>query len=202
MIAIFPVLFAACSSSSSSSPTGVVNAFIEASKKGDVDGVKKYITQQDLQLLEPGEKAMAMFDSTKKNSIKEKMAEKFKENTKDAKIDVGNEKIDGDNATVEVTHTNEGKPETIPFALKKENGEWKISLVSTGMKASGMTQEQANEKLKEATDAINNMGNIKDSVAKAMEQLKGINTDSLKMIMNEAKDKLEKMKAASEKTAH
>lgn len=199
LIAILPVFFAACQSDSSSSPKAVVNAFIEASKKGDIDGLKKYITSQDLQFLESVEKAMTMFDSTKKNSIKEKMAEKFKEKAQDIKIDVGNEKIDGNNATVDVTKTKDGKPETIPFALKKENGEWKIALISTGMKASGMTEAEANEKMKEATEAMKNMGGMKDSLAKAMEQLKGINTDSLKMIMNEAKEKIEKMKEAAEK---
>lgn len=199
LIAIVSMLFAACTGNSSNSPTAVVNAFIDASKKGDFDGLKKHISQQDVKLLEMGEKAMAMFDSTKKNSLKEKMAEEFKEKTKDVKIEVGNEKINGDNATVDVTSTKDGKAETLPFTLKKEAGEWKISLMSTGMKASGMTPEQASEKMKEATDAMKNMGGMKDSLAKAMEQFKGISQDSLKMIMDKANEELKKLGDAAEK---
>ena len=78
-----------------------------------------------------------------------------------------------------------------PFALKKENGQWKISLLSTGMKSSGMTQEEMDTKMKKFD---NGMKDMSDSVTKALEQLRKINPDSLKKIMSEGMDQLEKLK--------
>lgn len=195
LLAAVAVFLVSCGNQSADSPKGVVNAFIEASKKGDIDGLKKYITAQDAKLLELGQSFMNMLDSTKKNELKEKMANEFKEKNKDVKIDIGNEKIEGDNATVEVTTTKDGKSEMHPFALKKEEGQWKISLMSTGMKESGMSQKEMDEKM----DDVKGM---KDSLAKAINQLKGMSPDSLKKIMNQATDQMEKLKEAAEKANH
>ncbi len=178
-------------------PTGVVNAFIESSKQGDIDGIKKYLTEQDVKLIDMGEQFMGMMDSAQKNTMKEKMAQEFKKNTKDVNIEVGNEKIDGDKATVEVSSTKEGKKTTQPFSLKKENGQWKISLLSTGMKSSGMTQDEMDTKMGKFNEGMKGMN---DSVAKALEQLKKIDPDSLKKLMNQGMKELEKLKEASEKS--
>lgn len=190
---LMPALLFSCNNNSTNTdtPTGVVNAFIESAKKGDIDGVKKHLTQQDVQLINMGQQMLGMLDSAQTNSMKEKMAEEFKKNTKDADIKVGSEKVDGDNATVEVSTTKDGKKEMQPFALKKENGQWKISLLSTGMKSSGMTQEEMDTKMKKFD---NGMKDMSDSVTKALEQLRKINPDSLKKIMSEGMDQLEKLK--------
>lgn len=201
-IAITSILFAACAGTNSESPKAVVNAFMEASKKGDIDGLKKYITKQDVSVLELGESFLKVLDSTQKNSMKEKMANDFKEKTKDVKIDIGNEKINGDNATVDVSITKEGKTETQPFTLKKEEGEWKISLMSTGMKASGMTQQQMDEKMDKMKEGVKDMAGMKDSLAKAMEKLKGVNTDSIKKVLEKNGINLDKLKEAAEKSGH
>jgi hypothetical protein len=55
------------------------------------------------------------------------MAKEFKEKTSNAKIEIKDEKIDGDNATVNVEFMLDGKRETRPFSLVKEDGLWKIS---------------------------------------------------------------------------
>ncbi len=152
-IAAISIFFAYCSSSSSTNtPAGVVNAFMEASKKGDIDALKKYITSQDAALFTLGENFMKNLDSSQTNGMKEKMAEDFKKKTEGVKIDIGNEKINGDEATVDVTTTKEGETETLPFALKKEDGQWKISLMSTGMRASGMTKAEMDKEMKKCAE--------------------------------------------------
>lgn len=198
IVTIASLLFS-CSgtNTNSDSPKGIVNAFIEASKQGDIDGIKKYITAQDVKLLEIGQQFIGILDSTQKNKIQEEMAEEFKKGTKDVAINIGSEKIDGDNATVDVSTTKDGKTETHAFALKKENGQWKISLVSTGMRSSGMTQEEMDTKMKNLDDGMKGMN---DSIAKAMEQLKKISPDSLKKLMNQSVEQLKKLKETTDKT--
>ncbi len=199
-IAAVSVLFSYCSSSpGTGTPKGVVNAFMEASKKGDIESLKKYITSQDAALLSLGESFMKNLDSSQADGMKEKMAEDFKKKTEGVKIDIGNEKINGDEATVDVTMTKEGKPETLPFALKKEDGKWKISLMSTGMRASGMSQAEMDKEIKNVQDGMKDMAGMKDSLAKAIEQLKGINKDSLAKIMNQSTEQLKKLQEAAEK---
>ncbi len=202
LLAVFPVLLISCGSQSSDSPKGVVNAFMDASKKGDIDGLKKYITSQDAAMLTLGESFIKNLDSSQANGMKEKMANEFKEKTKDVKIDIGSEKIEGDNATVDVSVTKDGKKETHPFALKKEEGQWKISLMSTGMKASGMNQQEMDKEIDKVQEGMKDMAGMKDSLTKAMEKLKGINPDSLKKILNQASEQLEKMQEAAEKANH
>ncbi|MES2850131.1 MAG: hypothetical protein V4685_13820, partial [Bacteroidota bacterium] len=115
------------------------------------------------------------------------------------KIDIGNEKINGDEATVDVTTTKEGKTETLPFALKKENGEWKISLMSTGMRASGMSKSEMDKEMKNMQEGMKDMTGMKDSLAKAMEKLKGIDSDSLNKILDQSTEQLKKLQEAAEK---
>jgi len=199
-IAAIAFVFAACSSSSSTNtPKGVVNAFIEASKKGDIESLKKYITSQDAALLTMGESFMKNLDPSQASGMKDKMAEDFKKKTEGVTIEIGNEKINGEEATVDVTMTKEGKPETMPFALKKESGEWKISLMSTGMRASGMNQAEMDKEMKNMQEGMKDMAGMKDSLAKAMEQLKGINADSLTKILDQSSEQLKKLQEAAEK---
>ena len=199
LVAAVTILLASCGAGSSTSPKSVVNAFIEASKKGDVDGIKKMITSQDASLIEMGESLAGSLDSSMKNKIKQEMANDFREKTENRTIDVKDEKIDGDNATVKVVFTEKEKTDTIPFALKKENGAWKISLISTGMKASGMTQEQMDENMKKMKEGLNNMGDMKDSIKNMMKNMKGVNVDSL---MKEGSKQMEQFKEAAEKAGH
>lgn len=184
-----------CSNSSTNtdSPTGVVNAFIESSKKGDIEGIKKCLTQQDVQMIDMGQEIMGRLDSAQANRIKEKTAEDFKKNTKDAEIQVGNEKINGDNATVEVSTIRDGKKEAKPLSLKKENGQWKISLLSTGMKSLGMTQNIVDTNMKKFINGMKDMKDLSESLTKSLKQLKNTNTDSLKKLLDKETGSLEKL---------
>jgi hypothetical protein len=202
---VIATLFAACNTGASDTPKGVVNAFFEAAKKGDIEGIKKYITSSDLSMLEMGQRMMSSFDSSKKGDVFKQLSEEFSKQTKDVKFDLGNEKIDGDNATVDVTVTENGKaPETHPFTLKKESGQWKISLSSTGMKESGMSQQEIDGNMQKIHDEMKklNTEGIKDTIQKAMEELKKINPDSLKKLMKEGDKQLQELKKIAEQAGH
>jgi len=186
-LALLAVLYS-CKTGSSGSPKNTVESFIEASKSGNLDEVKKYISKSDVSLLEMGQRVLANIDPAKSKEMQEKMSEKFKEKTKDAKIDIGDEKIDGNNATVNVAFMLNGKSEEHPFSLVKEDGQWKISLISTGMNNSGASDEDKDKILKNL-----NLDSIQGSISKGMEELNKIDKDSLKQAMNEALKEVDKL---------
>ena len=189
-------VFTGCSNTASNSPKAVVASFIEASKKGDMESLKKYITSQDISLLEMAESFTNQFDTAKGSKMKDKMASEFKDKMKEVTVDIKEEKIEGDNATVNADFISNGKKEGHPFILKKENNQWKISLMSTGMGASGMSQEKMDEGMKQMKEGFKNMDGLKDSISKAMDKMKNINTDSLKQLLKDSKVDLDKIKQA------
>jgi len=181
------VLLAACKGDTSS-PKGTVTAFIEAMKKGDITAVKKLITKSDLSMLTMAETMAKNFGQDL--NIDEKMKKDFAEKSKDVSFTVKDEKITGNDAEVNVEVTDKGTTETHPFKLVKEDGSWKISLISTGMSMSGskdgdmhnMNADSINAKIKEGMEEMKNMSS--DSLQKMMQQgmdeMKKLNVDSLK----------------------
>ncbi len=183
-------LLYSCKTPGTSTPTATVNSFIAAAKDGDVDEIKKYISRQDVSLMEMGERFLAGVDSNAANEMKHKFSTDFKDKVKDAKIDVKDEKIDGTNATVNVEFSHEGKTESRPFSLVKEDGKWKISLMSTGMNSSGENKED----IEEAMQSIN-LDSLPASVQKEIGKLNQMDKDSLNKLMQEGMKELEKLKA-------
>ena len=167
-------------STNSGSPKGTVTAFIETLKKGDIEGIKKLITKSDVSLLEFAEKMGNTFGQGK--NIQEDMRKEFMDKSKNISFDVKDEKIEGDNATVNVAITQDAKTTTQPFRLLKEDGSWKVSLTSTGLNMAGKEGDLNNPNI-----------NMADTLKKGMEQLKNINTDSLQKLMNEGMEKLKEM---------
>ncbi len=97
-------------------PGDVLKTFIEASKKKDVEGIKKTLSRGSLAL---AEKSAAMQKTT--------VDEMFKGDNStmpDEAFETRDEKIEGDTATVEVKDRTGGY-DTIPFV--KEDGAWKIA---------------------------------------------------------------------------
>lgn len=192
-ICIIAVLYS-CNNAGSNSPKGAVTAFIEASKKGDIAELKKYITKSDVSMLEMGENMMAQFNPKGMQEMKDKMAKEFKEKTGDAKIEIKDEKIDGNNATVNVTFDVNGKTENRPFSLVKEEGVWKVSLISTGMKNADSNEQDAAEAMKSV-----NMDSLKSAISQGMEEMNKMNKDSFKNAMQEAMKEIEKLKDSAKK---
>jgi hypothetical protein len=126
---------------------------------------------------------MASIDPEAVTRIKEKISTEFKDKVKDVKYSLKNEKIDGDKATVDAEVTENGKTSTHNFNLVKEEGAWKVALSKSG---DGMFNSMKGDMGAEMNDAN-----------EALERLKQMDPDSLKMLMNkglEALDSLSKKK--------
>ena len=107
-----------------SSPTATFKAFWEAQKKKDIAGMKKAMSKGSMAMLEKGAK-------NQNKTVDQAITEGF--NTPGAKYDktpeTRNEKINGNDATLEVQDETSQKWETMYFV--KEDGDWKIALDKT-----------------------------------------------------------------------
>lgn len=173
--------FAACNSKTDQgTPTGAIDAMFTAMKNGNMDDIKKFITNQDVAMIESAEKLMSSIDSGAIQKMKTKMADQFKEKVKDVKYTLKNEKVDGDKATVDAEVTEEGKVNTHTFNLVKEDGAWKISLMGSG--GDGMFNSMKG-----------NMGPDHKDIEEGLEKLKQMNPDSLKMLMHKGMQAFDSM---------
>ena len=114
----------ACSKGSAGmTPTEVFKAYYDAAVKKDFAGAKKHLSKGSIDLMELGAK---------------QSGKTFEEAMKDSPAQgpmpqLGNEKITGDTATVDITA--EGQKMAMPFV--KENGEWKIAMDKLAISALG-----------------------------------------------------------------
>lgn len=103
-----------------SSPTATFKAFFEAAKKKDAEGMKKTMSKGSATMLESFAK---MQNKTLDEALKEGMNDPA---TSSANLpETRNEKIEGDNATLEIKDDKSGKWLTMPFV--KEEGQWKLA---------------------------------------------------------------------------
>jgi len=118
------ILLALVSCNLGSSPTKTFKTFFEAQKKKDIPGMKKTLSKASLEMMEKAAK-------TQNKTVDQAITEGF--NSPGGKSDklpeTRNEKIDGDNATLEVNDEETKKWETLYFV--KEDAEWKIALDKT-----------------------------------------------------------------------
>ena len=102
----------------SASPTETLQTFLEASKKKDVETIKKTLSKGTMSIIED---AARMQNTTVDELLKKDSGVPLKELP-----ETRNEKIEGDAATVEVKNVVTGEFDRIPF-VKEEDG-WKIAL--------------------------------------------------------------------------
>lgn len=100
----------------SASPTETLKNFIEASKKRDVEAIKKALSKNSLIMAE----RVAQSQNTTVNDLFSRENPALPNEVPE----IRNEKIEGETASVEVKDPNGGY-ETIPFV--KEEGVWKIA---------------------------------------------------------------------------
>lgn len=100
------------------SPSAVLRAYVEAASKKDVAGMKSHLSAGTLKIME---EAAGARNKNLDDMLKEEVGQMPPESTD---IEYSNEKIDGDNATVDMT----AQGQTITMPLVKENGEWKIAI--------------------------------------------------------------------------
>jgi flagellar hook-associated protein FlgK len=112
---------AACNLRAGSTPTSSFQALFEAGKKKDKDAMKKYLSKGTLEMFEG-------FAKAQNKSLDEMMTTGLNESASEsAKMpETRNEKINGDEATLEAKDEKTGKWQTIPFV--KEDGIWKLAL--------------------------------------------------------------------------
>jgi hypothetical protein len=122
-MAVFLFAAAACKFSSSS-PTATFKAFYEAQKKKDVEGMKKTLSKGSMAMMEKAAKEQ-------NKTVDKALTEGFESpGAKTDKMpDTRNEKIDGDNATLEVQNEETKKWDKVYFV--KEDNDWKIALDKT-----------------------------------------------------------------------
>lgn len=101
----------------SRTPTEIIKAFNEASKKQDVEAIKKLISKGTLVQLE---NAALAANTNVDNLLKRDGDAPFEELP-----EIRGEKIEGDTAYVELKNDITGENEKMP--LVKEDGEWKIA---------------------------------------------------------------------------
>ncbi|MBL0182009.1 MAG: DUF4878 domain-containing protein [Chitinophagaceae bacterium] len=166
---------------SGSSPTGTIDGMFTAMKNGNIDDFKKFITKNDVAMIEEGIKFANSIDSSIVRKATEAMAEEFKEKVKNVSYKLKNEKITGDNATVDAEVTENGKTETHAFNLVKEDGAWKIALSKSG---DGMFNSMKG-----------NRGPGEPDLQEGIEKLKNMDKDSLKMLMEKANKFFDTLKA-------
>jgi Domain of unknown function (DUF4878) len=116
---IITALFAAACNKGTT-PTATFQAYVDAVKNKDVDGIKKTLSKKTLELFEASAKAMGKStDDLLKTGLNEQAAPATTPETR-------NEKIEGETATLEVKDSKSGNWETVPFV--KEDGQWKIAM--------------------------------------------------------------------------
>jgi hypothetical protein len=150
-----------CKSGGSDDPKGVLTEFFEALSKKDIAKARTLATEDSKSMLDMMEMGMKMDKDTSSDSKFDK-----------AKMEFGEAKIEGDKAVVPVKETTSG--ETMNYTLKKENGNWKVAFDKSSMMTMGM-------------DKMNEKGIDADSLRQeGMEELKGMNMDSLKTEVDKA----------------
>lgn len=118
IVALGAILFIGCGSAAPpiASPTDTLKNFIEASKKKDIEAIKKTLSKGSLEL---AEKSAKMQNTTVDELFKRDNMAMLNEIP-----EIRNEKIEGETASVEVKDFTDGY-DTIPFV--REDGAWKIA---------------------------------------------------------------------------
>lgn len=120
IVALAAFLITSCSGAPSApqvaSPTDTLKIYIEASKKKDVETLRKSLSRGSLELAEKSAKMQ--------NTTVDELFKRDNMAALDEIPEIRNERIEGDTASVEVKDFTSGY-DTIPFV--KEDGAWKIS---------------------------------------------------------------------------
>lgn len=147
----------ACNSNSSD-PKGVLESFMDALMKKDIEGAKKYATKDSEAMLGMLQMGMSMNPKDQKDTTYDKTNMEF-----------GDAKIEGDKATVPVKDKRSG--ETVNYILKKEDGAWKVAfdkatmtqMGTDKMKEKGMDMNDMNQGLDSASQMLEQMNKMRDS---------------------------------------
>jgi Domain of unknown function (DUF4878) len=175
----FSTLYLSSCNSGGGDPKAVLTSFFDAMAKKDIAAARKLATADSKAMFDLIEMGMKMKD----NTVEDKTNEQFDK----SKVEMGEAKIDGDKATVNVKETKNG--ESINFVLKKEAGSWKVAMDMATMMSMGT------EKMKEKGFNDEQM----DKMQGEMEKFKNMSADSLKMMMDKGMQTLDSLKKTMDK---
>ena len=116
--ALLALASASCGGKKNSTPTEVFKAFYEAARSADVATLKSLMTKESLAYMEVQAKG-------KNQSLDDYLAGQSR-SFPPGVPEVGEEKIEGDKATLKFKHETNRNWSTATFV--KEDGEWKINL--------------------------------------------------------------------------
>ena len=183
---------ASCNSADSSSPKVALDGMFNAMKNGDLDAIKKFITKSDVNMLETGEKLINSIDPEAVRKLKTRMSDEFREKVKYVSYSLKNEKIDGDQATVEAVITENtpdgqgaAKTGSHTFELVKEDGTWKIALTKPGNEMFNSMKGDLGPRNKGLEDGL--------------EKLQNMPPDSLKKLLNKGMQVLDSLDKSHKK---
>ena len=111
-------LIAMACNKAGSSPSATAKAYYEASKSSDIKTMKSLMSKNTLDMLDKLAKAQ-------NKSVDDMLKASHAAMPPPATFDTRNEKIDGDNATLEVNQDGKGNWQTVNFV--KEDGQWKLA---------------------------------------------------------------------------
>jgi hypothetical protein len=191
-IALMTAAFTGCSGSNGD-PKSVLVAFFDKMSKKDLEGAAKLATKESKPTLDMMKKAMDMGEKFKDANTKEEdPAEEFNN------MEIGEAKINGDDATVSVT--NKKKKETFDFPLKKQDGGWKVDFSMATLAKMGMDKNKKDGEMneKDIEDMKNfNMDSLNQGLKTLDSALKTIKPEDLEKMKNmgeEIKKQLEATK--------
>ena len=170
----FSALYISSCNSGGGDPKTVLTSFFDAMAKKDIPAARKLATADSKSMFDLMEMGMKMKD----NTVEDKTKDQFDK----SKMEIGDAKIDGDKATVNVKEIKSG--ESINFVLKKEDGAWKVAMDMGTMMNIGM------EKMKEKGMQEGDTNKLNEE----MEKFKNMSPDSLKMMMNKGMEAMDSLK--------
>lgn len=184
-IAIVAVAVTGCSGGAGSSdPKAVLKEFFDKMSKKDIEGAAKLATKDSKSTMDLMKKGMDMAEKMKTETKEEDPTDDFKD------VEIGDAKIDGDNATV--PFTNKKKNVSFDFPLKKEDGSWKVdfsmsTLMKMGMEQAGKNGEMSPEDMEEMKNM--NMDSLKQGVDEMLKKVSPEDMDKMKDMMNDMQKK-------------
>ena len=165
--------------SSGGDPKAVLSSFFDAMAKKDIPAARKLATADSKAMFDMMEMGMKMQGNTADDGLSEKYDK--------TKMQMGDAKIDGDRATVNVKETKGG--ESLDFVLKKESGSWKVAMDMNTLMGMGA------DKMKEKGMSDDDMKKMQSQ----MDKFKNMSPDSIKMMMNKGMQALDSLKSVMEK---
>jgi hypothetical protein len=191
------MLTQSCKSGGANTPTGTLKSMAADAKQGDFKAMVKNFCKADAAFMESMMPMMEMAAKASGKSMKDLMKESMEKNGDLNLNDVEfkNEKVDGDNATIDVFSKKENT--TTPMTMKKEGGSWKVCMGIADKAKNAMSEGLGGmDKLKDATDKLSSP-EMQKQIQNAMTPE---NMEKMKDMMKNVKpEDIQKMKEAMEK---